>query len=77
MWNRPQLMKDVADLFYVAAAAALLVAAAVWVARLPLFPIREVRVTRELRELRYSEIERSLAGKMRGNFFSIDLESCL
>ena len=75
MWNRPQLMKDVADLLYVAAAAALLVAAAVWVARLPLFPIREVVVTRELRELRYNEIERSLAGKMRGNFFSIDLEA--
>ena len=32
MWNRPQLMKDVADLLFVAGAAALLVAAAVGVA---------------------------------------------
>jgi len=75
MWNRPQLMKDVADLLYVAGGAALLVAVAVWVARLPLFPIRDVVVTHELREVRRSEIERSLAGKMRGNFFSINLEA--
>ena len=74
MWNRPQLMKDVADLLFVAGAAALLVAAAVWVARLPLFPIRDVVVTHELREVRRAEIERSLAGKMRGNFFSVNLE---
>ena len=74
MWNRPQLMKDVADLLYVAGAAALLVVAVIGVARLPLFPIREVVVTHELREVRRGEIERSLAGKLRGNFFSINLE---
>ena len=75
MWNRPQLMKDLADLLFVAGAAAMLVALVVGVTRLPLFPIRDVVVTHELREVRRSEIERSLAGKMRGNFFSINLEA--
>jgi len=75
MWNRPQLMKDVADLLFVAGAAALLVAVAIGAARLPLFPIREVVVTHELREVRRSEIERSLSGKLRGNFFSVSLET--
>lgn len=75
MWNRPQLMKDVADLLFVAGAAALLVAVAIGVARLPLFPIRDVVVTHELREVRRSEIERVLEGKLRGNFFSVSLET--
>jgi cell division protein FtsQ len=75
MWNRPQLMKDVADLLFTAGAAALLVAVAIGVARLPFFPIREVVIMNELREVRRAEIERSLSGKLRGNFFSINLEA--
>jgi cell division protein FtsQ len=75
MWNKPQLMTAVADLLYVAAAAALLVAAVLWSARLPLFPLREVVFANELREVRQSDIERSLAGQLRGNFFSIKLDA--
>ena len=75
MWNKPQLMTAVSDLLLVAAAAALVVAAVVWGARLPLFPLREVVVIQELREVRRDEVERSLAGRLRGNFFSINLEA--
>lgn len=75
MWNKPQLMTAVSDLLCVAAAAALLVAAVVWSARLPLFPLREVLVTSELREVRRSELQRALAGRLRGNFFSINLDA--
>lgn len=75
MWHKPQLMTAVSDLLLVAAAAALLVAMAVWSTRLPLFPLREVAITQELQEVRRSEIERSLSGLLRGNFFSINLEA--
>jgi cell division protein FtsQ len=75
MWNRPQLMQDVADLVFMAGTAALLVAGVVGAARLPLFPIREVVVTNELREVRRVEIERALAGNLRGNFFSVKLDA--
>lgn len=75
MWNRPQLMKDVADLLFMAGIAVLLVAGVVGVARLPLFPVREVVVTNELREVRRVEIERALAGSLRGNFFSVNLDA--
>jgi cell division protein FtsQ len=75
MWNRPQLMRDVADLLFTAGAAALFVAVTIGVARLPLFPIRAVAVMNELHEVRRAEIERSLSGKLRGNFFSINLEA--
>jgi cell division protein FtsQ len=75
MWQRPQLMTVVADLLLVAAAAALLVAAALWATRLPLFPLREAVVVSELHELQRKDVERALAGLLRGNFFSVDLES--
>jgi cell division protein FtsQ len=75
MWNRPQLMKDIADLLFMAGAATLLVALAIGVTRLPHFPVREVVVTHELREVRRAEIERALSGMLRGNFFGIGLEA--
>jgi cell division protein FtsQ len=75
MWNKPQLMTAVSDLLFVAAGAALLVAGVLWCARLPWFPLHEVVVTHELREVRRSELEQSLLGRVRGNFFSVNLES--
>jgi cell division protein FtsQ len=75
MWNRPQLMMDVADLLLTAGAAALLVAMAIGAARLPLFPVHGVMVVNSLHEVRRVEIERSLHGSLRGNFFSVDLEA--
>jgi cell division protein FtsQ len=75
MWHRPQLMQDIADLLFVAGAAALVVAVAIGVARLPLFQLRQVAVVSELREVRRSEIERALSGNLRGNFFSVDLDA--
>ncbi|GHU04967.1 cell division protein FtsQ [Betaproteobacteria bacterium] len=75
MWNQPQLMKDVSDLLFTAGAAALLVAVTIGVSRLPFFPIREVVITKELHEVRRVEIERSLSGKLHGNFFNINLDA--
>ena len=75
MWNKPQLMNAVSDLLFVAAAAALLVAGVLWSARLPWFPLNDVVVTNELREVRRGEVERALAGRLRGNFFSVNLNN--
>lgn len=75
MWNKPQLMAAVSDLLFVAAAAVLLVSALIWGARLPLFPLSEVVVMHELREVRRGELERTLSGRLRGNFFSVNLDA--
>ncbi len=75
MWHKPQLLNVVSDLLLVAGAAALLAAAAVWSMRLPFFPLREVVVMHELQEVRRNEVERSLAGLLRGNFFSVNLDA--
>lgn len=75
MWNRPQLLTAIADLLLAAAAAALLVSAAVWVAKRPHFTLSEVVVMHELKEVRRAEVERALAGLLKGNFFSVNVES--
>ena len=74
MWNKPQLMTAVADLLFVAGSAALVVAAVLWSAHLPWFPIREVAVMNPLRETHRADLEVALAGRLRGNFFSIGLD---
>ena len=57
MWHKPHLMTAVSDLLFLAGAAALVVAAVVWgTPRLRLFPLAEVRVTHELREVQRSEL---------------------
>ncbi|MDE2583753.1 MAG: cell division protein FtsQ/DivIB [Betaproteobacteria bacterium] len=75
MWHKPQLMTVIADLLFAAAAAALLVAGALGAARLPLFPLKEVVFVQELKEVQRSDVERALSGLVRGNFFSVNLES--
>lgn len=75
MWNKPQLMAAVSDLLFVAGVASLLVAMVIWGARLPLFPLREVVITHELKEVRRVDVERSLSGRLLGNFFSVNLEA--
>lgn len=74
MWNKPRLMDEISALLFVAAAASLVVAAVIWGARLPLFSLREIVVMHELQEVRRSEMERALAGRLRGNFFSVNLD---
>src|SRR5512133_1709809 len=75
MWNKPHLLIAISDLLILAAVAALAGAAVIWSARLPLFPLREVVVTHELREVRRSEIERTLEGRLQGNFFSVNVDA--
>ncbi|MBL8373005.1 cell division protein FtsQ/DivIB [Accumulibacter sp.] len=76
MWQKPHLLTAVSDLLFLAGAAALLVAAVVWgTPRLHLFPLSEVQVTHELREVQRGELEESLSELLRGNFFTVDIET--
>lgn len=75
MWNKPHLLNALADLLFVAAAAALLAAAAVWLARMPALPIRQVVFANELQHVRRMEVEQVLPAALKGNFFSVNLET--
>lgn len=75
MWNKPHLLNAIADLLILAASAALLAAAAVWLVRVPSLPVRQVVVVEALPHTKRLEIEQVLPAALRGNFFSLNLEA--
>lgn len=76
MWHKPRLLSAVADLLFLGAGIALATAAVIWGApRLQLFPLEEVEVLHELQEVRRSEVEQALSTWLRGNFFTVNVES--
>ena len=75
MWNKPRLLNAIADLLILSAAAAAVVAALVWLVRVPSLPVRQVVFGQELQHTRRAEIEQSLPGALKGNFFSLNLET--
>ena len=74
MWNKPHILNAIADLLILAAAAALVVAGAVWLVRVPSLPVRQVVFAQELPHTRRAELEQALPAALKGNFFSLDLE---
>lgn len=75
MWNKPHVLNAIADLLFVVGAAALLAAAAVWLVRMPSLPVRQVVFTQELQHVRRLEVEQALPAALKGNFFSLNLET--
>lgn len=75
MWNKPHLLNALADLLMLAASAALLAAAAVWLVRVPSLPVRQVVFAEPLAHTRRLEIEQVLPAAIKGNFFSLNLEA--
>ena len=75
MWNKPHILNAIADLLILAAAAAVLAAGAVWLVRVPSLAVREVVFTQELPHTRRAEIEETLPAALKGNFFSLNLET--
>ncbi|MES2771962.1 MAG: cell division protein FtsQ/DivIB [Pseudomonadota bacterium] len=74
MWHKPQLMTALADLLVLSTAAVMLVTLAVWVTRLPLFPLREVVLLNELQAVQRSDLERALGSLLHDNFFNVKLD---
>jgi len=75
MWHKPHVLNAIADVLFVAAAAVLLTTAVLWLVRVPALPIRQVQVQEELRQVRRAEVEQALAGMLRGNFFSVNVDA--
>ncbi len=73
MWDRPDTLNAIAGLLF---AAALLLAAyggVHYVVRLPVFPLREVRVSGELVHVTREQLETLARREVKGNFFTLDL----
>ena len=73
MWDRPGLLNATADALYAVAAFAALAGAAVLLARLPAFELREVKIGGALNHVTRGEIEGVVQRELRGNFFTLDL----
>ena len=75
MWNKPHLLNAIADLLMLVAAAALLAAGAVWLVRVPSLPVKQVVFAEALPHTRRGEVEQVLPGSLKGNFFSLNLDT--
>jgi cell division protein FtsQ len=73
MWHKPRLLVITADLLMLVGVVLLGVAAAKWLAHVPLLPVRHVVVTSELREVTRGELEQAI-GTLRGNLYSVSLD---
>jgi cell division protein FtsQ len=74
-WDRPQLMNLIADLLLLGAMLALGYSALLAVARLPFFPLRELRVAGSLHEVTATQLDYATRAAASGNFFTVNLEA--
>jgi len=73
MWDKPDVLNAIAGALF---GAALLLAAyggVHYVVRLPVFPLREVRVDGELAHVTREQLETLARREVKGNFFTLDL----
>ncbi|MFN3985263.1 MAG: cell division protein FtsQ/DivIB [Rhodocyclaceae bacterium] len=75
VWDRPALLNLFADLLLLGAAIAIGYALVVWFLSRPLFPVREVLVLSPPAQVTTAQIEFAARSAIRGNFFSVDLET--
>jgi cell division protein FtsQ len=73
MWDKPALMNALANALYALAALLVLGAAAGYLARLPAFAMREVRIGNELKHVTREQIEDVVRREVKGGFFTVNL----
>jgi cell division protein FtsQ len=73
MWDRPDVLNAIANALFGVAFLAIFYAAFVFAVHLPVFPLREVRITAQSAHVQRAEIEAVVRRELRGNFFTLDL----
>jgi len=73
MWDRPDTLNRVADFMIACAMLLGLYGALHYLVRLPLFPLREVRLTHAVSLVSRDQLELLIQREVRGNFFTVDL----
>src|SRR5712671_4691695 len=74
MWDRPDILNRIANALFAAACMLVAYSAVHYLARLPVFALREVRVMNELIHVTPDQVETVVARELTGNFFTLDLE---
>lgn len=73
MWDRPDLLNRLSDLLLAIAFVLFLYGALNFVVRLPVFPLREVRLTHPVSLVNREQVAALVRREVRGNFFTVDL----
>lgn len=73
MWDRPEQLNAIANALFGAAFLAAFYGAFVFAVHLPIFPVRELRITAEPAHVQRAQIEAVVRRELRGNFFTLDL----
>ncbi len=74
MWDKPAALLWMANLLYALAAVLLFYAVLFVVIHLPIFPLREVKVSGELHHVTREQMKLIVSRHLQGNFFTMDLE---
>src|SRR5216684_2824925 len=73
MWDNPRLLNSAAGLLVCVAALVFGFAGLQLLLRSPLFPLRELELTRPLKQTTRQEVEAAVRGRIAGNFFAVEL----
>ena len=75
MWDNPRLANAAANALYALALALIAYAVALVLAESPAFSLKTIVVGGELRHVARGEIVGALQGRVKGTFFTVDLEA--
>ena len=73
MWDRPDILNGIATALFAAAAVMVAYTLLHYAVRLPVFPLREVRVNTLPQHVTQEQIEAIVRGEIEGNFFTVNL----
>ncbi|MNC84579.1 Cell division protein FtsQ [compost metagenome] len=73
MWDRPDVLNRLADLLIVLAVLAAFYGALHFALRLPVFPLREVRLMNPVALVSREQVKTVIRREIKGNFFTLDL----
>ena len=73
MWDDASTLRMSANLLFAVAAALMLYGAVHYLIHLPIFPLRDIRVTGDVAHVTHEQVEAVVTRELRGNFFTVDL----
>ncbi len=73
MWDRADILNGVASALFAAAVVMIAYAAIHYAVRLPLYPLREVRMSAAPGHVTHAQIEAIVRSEIEGNFFTVNL----
>lgn len=73
MWDKPSMLNWLANFFYACSVVLMIYSLLFVFVHLPIFPIREVKVTGAIEHVSREQVQFIVARHLKGNFFTLDL----